>query len=62
MKRIGVEIISRMKNDVIKCEPLTMKAIPGFDINTMSYEMMGPVFDTDFGMMFSPVIQRSVNF
>jgi hypothetical protein len=52
-KRIGVDIISRMLNDYLKCEPLAVKAIPGFDINSVSYEMMGPVFDNDFGVIFS---------
>ena len=57
MKRIGVEIISRMLKDCLKCVPLAEKAIPGFDINTVSYEMMGPVFDNDYGGMFSFKIQ-----
>jgi hypothetical protein len=52
-KRICVEIISRMLNDHLKCEPLAVKAIPGFDIETVNYEMMGPVFDNDFGVIYT---------
>ena len=57
-KRIGVEIISRMLHDYLICEPLAVKAIPGFDINTVSYEMMGPVFDNDFGFILSFVLKN----
>ena len=50
MKQIGTDIIARMLHDHLKCEPLTEKAIPGFNINSVSYEVLGPVFDNDFGM------------
>jgi hypothetical protein len=30
-----------------------MKFIPGFNINAVSYEMLGPVFDNDYGVLFS---------
>ena len=53
MKQIGTDIIARMLHDQMKCELLTMKAIPGFSINSVSYEMLGPVFDNDYGVMFS---------
>jgi hypothetical protein len=53
MKQIGTDIIARMLHDYMKCEPLTMKAIPGFNINSVTYEMLGPVFENDFGMLFS---------
>jgi hypothetical protein len=53
MKQIGTDIIARMLHDHLKCEPLAEKAIPGFNINSVSYEMLGPVFDNDFGMMYS---------
>ena len=53
MKQIGTDIIARMLHDHMKCELLTMKAIPGFNINSVSYEMLGPVFDNDFGVLFS---------
>ena len=53
MKQIGTDIIARMLNDHLKCEPLTVKAIPGFNINTVTYEILGPIFDNDYGIMFS---------
>ena len=53
MKQIGGDIIARMLHDYLKCEALALKAIPGFSINTVSYEMLGPVFDNDYGMMYS---------
>jgi hypothetical protein len=53
IKQIGTDIIARMLHDQMKCELLTLKAIPGFNINSVSYEMLGPVFDNDFGVMFS---------
>lgn len=37
----------------LKCEPLALKAFQGFNINSVSYEMLGPVFDNDYGMMYS---------
>ena len=57
MKQIGTDIISRMLYDHLKCEPLVEKAIPGFNINSVSYEMLGPVFDNDYGVMFSFKLQ-----
>ena len=53
MKQIGTDIIARMLNDHLKCEPLTVKVIPGFNINTVTYEILGPIFDNDFGVIFS---------
>ena len=53
MKQIGTDIIARMLHDYMKCELLTMKAIPGFNINSVSYEMLGPVFDNDFGVLYT---------
>jgi len=57
MKQIGTDIIARMLYDHLKCEPLAVKAIPGVNINSVSYEMLGPVFDNDFGLMFSFKLQ-----
>ena len=57
MKQIGTDIISRMLHDYLKCELLTLKAIPGFNINSVSYEMLGPVFDNDYGVMYSFKLQ-----
>ena len=53
MKQIGIDIISRMLHDQMKCEPLALKAIPGFSVNSVIYEMVGPVFDNDFGLIIS---------
>jgi hypothetical protein len=53
MKKIGMDIIARMLNDHLKCEPLALKSIPGFNLNSVSYEMMGPVFDNDYGVMYN---------
>jgi len=53
MKQIGTDVIARILYDYLKCEPLALKSIPGFYTNSVSYEMMGPVFDNDFGVMFS---------
>ncbi len=61
MKLIGTEIIARMMHDYMKCEPLAIKAIPGFNINSVSYEMVGPVFDNDYGIMFSYKTQNCLN-
>jgi len=58
MKQIGTDVIARMLHDYLKCELLTLKAIPGFNINSVSYEMLGPVFDNDFGMMYSFKLQE----
>ncbi len=57
MKQIGTDIIARMLHDYLKCEALAMKAIPGFNINSVGYETLGPVFDNDYGMMVSFKLQ-----
>ncbi len=61
MKQIGTDVIARMLYDYLKCEPLALKTIPGFHINSVSYEMLGPVFDNDFGMLFSFQIQDGID-
>lgn len=53
MKQIGTDVIARMLHDHMKCELLTQKSIPGFNINSVSYEMLGPVFDNDYGLIYS---------
>ena len=60
MKKIGIDIIARMLNDYTKCEPLALKAIPDFNINSVNYEMLGPVFDNDFGMIFTFKLQDTL--
>jgi hypothetical protein len=57
MKQLGTDIIARMLYDHQKCEPLALKALPGFILNSVSYEMLGPVFDNDFGMLYPFKIQ-----
>jgi hypothetical protein len=61
MKQIGRDIIARMLYDSQKCEPLAGKAIPGFDINTISYEMLGPVFDNDYGILYSYNLKKLIH-
>jgi hypothetical protein len=61
MKEIGIDIIARMHYDYLECEPLAVKSIPGFNINSVSYEMLGPVFDNDFGLVFSFKLQEYLN-
>jgi hypothetical protein len=61
MKQIGIDIIARMLNDYLKCEPLVLKAIPGFNINSVSYEMLGPVFDNDYGFMYAFKLQDCID-
>ncbi len=53
MKQLGTDFIARMLYDHLRCEPLAVKAIPGFNINTVTYETLGPVFDNDFGVLYS---------
>ena len=57
MKQIGTDVISKMLHDHMKCEPLALNAIPGFNVNTVTYETLGPVFDNDHGVMFSFKLQ-----
>jgi len=61
MKEIGTQVIARILHDKMKCELLAEKAIPGFDINSVSFEVIGPVFDSDFGLFFSFKIQKFFN-
>ncbi len=61
MKQIGTDIIARMLHDYMECELIAVKAIPGFNINSVSYEMLGPVFDNDYGMMYSFKIQDLID-
>ena len=61
MKQIGIDIISRMLYDNQKCESIALKALPGFHINSVSNEMLGPVFDNDYGMMYSFKLQDCVD-
>ncbi len=53
MKQIGQAIISRMNHDLMKCEPGATKAILGFHISSVSYQMVDGIFDNCFGFLFS---------
>jgi len=53
MKQIGHQVVARMLHDKMKCELLAEKAIPGFDLNTVTFEVVGPVLDGDFGINYS---------
>jgi len=53
MKQIGHQVIVRMLHDHLKCELFTEKAIPGFDINSVSFEVVGPVFDNCFCVLYT---------
>ena len=57
MKQIGIDIISRMLYEHLRSELLAVKAIPGFNVNSVNFETLGPVFDNDFGMLYSFKIQ-----
>jgi hypothetical protein len=53
MKEIGYQVIVRIMQDKMKCEPLAEKAIPGFDLNSVDFEAIGPVLDNDYGLAYS---------
>jgi len=61
LRQIGTDIFAMMLYDNLKCELLALKAIPGFNINSVSYEMLGPVFDNDYGMMYSFKLQDGLD-
>ena len=50
--RIGMQIIARIKRDQQSCCSLLSKAIPDFDPDLVRWEMIGPVFENHFGIMF----------
>jgi hypothetical protein len=62
MKEIGHQVIARMLHDKMKCELLAEKAIPGFDLKTVNFEVVGPVFDNYFGLLFSFEMLCSIGF
>jgi len=62
MKQIGQQVISRMLHDKMMCEILAEKAIPGFDLNTVTFEVVGPVFDNDCGVLYSFKITNLIDF
>lgn len=62
MKQIGTDIISRMNYDLIKCEPRAQKAIVGFSLNSVSYNMLDGIFDNCFGFLFTFRILTKTDF
>ncbi len=60
-KNISLDILSRMKHDLLQCLPLATKSIPGFNPSTVKYEMMDNVIDNWYGMGFSFKIFIPVN-
>ena len=61
MKRIGADIISRMNHDLMKCEPRAQKAILGFRLGSVSYQMVDAIFDNCFGFLFSFKMFSKIN-
>lgn len=49
---IGMQIISKIVYDQEACELLSQKAVPDFDPALVKWEMVGPVFENHFGIMF----------
>jgi len=45
----GRRVLARMFYEKLKGD----EALAGFNLNTVKYEMMGPLFDNDFGFMFT---------
>ena len=44
----SMQILSKLKNDAA-CGEFIRK----FDVNSIKFEMLGPVFDNDYGFMFT---------
>ena len=61
MKQIGSDIIARMLHDMLKCEERAVKAIPGFDINSVQYHMIDQVFENGFGFLFNFNISTTID-
>ena len=61
MKQIGLDIISRMNHDLIRCQPRAQKAIWGFHLNSVAYDMVDGIFDNCFGFSFTFRLFSGVN-
>jgi hypothetical protein len=59
MKQIGTDIIARILNDYFKCKLLTLKAIPGFNIISIGYEMFEMVLLILLFLMMAEVIKSN---
>lgn len=56
--RIGLEFLQRIHYEIMKCEPLALKALPEWNIWNVATKMWGPVFDNDYGWHFEfPVVR-----
>jgi len=49
---IGMQMISRIAHDQQQPVPYSSKALPGFDPDSVRWEMIGPVFENHFGIIF----------
>ena len=61
LKQIGIDVVTRMNHDLLKCEPRAVKAIPGFNLNTVNYQMVDGIFDNCLGFLFSYKLFAHVN-
>ena len=49
---IGMQMISRIAHDQEQPVPVSSKAIPDFNPDSVRWEMIGPVFENHFGIIF----------
>ena len=49
---IGMQIIARIAHDQVQPVPYSLKAIPDFNPDSVRWEMIGPVFENHFGVIF----------
>ena len=61
MKQIGTDVFARRLHDFLNYELLALKAIPEFNITSGRYEMLRPVFNNNFGSMYSFKIQKIID-
>jgi hypothetical protein len=55
--QIGLQVISKIRHDVQTCS----NDLADIDMNSIKYEMMGPVYDNDWGVMFTSDIFYQVS-
>ena len=49
---IGMQMISRIMHDQRQPVPYSQKALPDFNPDSVRWEMIGPVFENHFGVIF----------
>jgi len=49
---IGMQLVSRIAHDQRQPVPYSFKALPDFDPDSVRWEMIGPVFENHFGIIF----------